>query len=156
MLRISKLADYGTLLLSTIASAPKRIYTSKALASQTHIALPTVSKLLKQFTRAGLLQSQRGAQGGYRLARAPTMISVAEVIAAIDGRMAMTECSLHSSNCSLEAMCQVRGHWQIINEAIETALDSLTLADMIRTRMQPILVDVSHLKSLAQAEQVVE
>jgi len=94
MLRLSKLTDYGMVVMTALARAPQGLRNAADLADETHIGAPTVSKLLKRLGRAGLVESERGAQGGYRLARAPSKIDVAEVIAAIEGPIGLTECSV--------------------------------------------------------------
>ena len=130
MLRISKLTDYGTVVLAQLARAPGERRTATAVAKQTRIALPTVSKLLKSFHRAGLVTSVRGARGGYQLARPPASISAAEIIDAIDGPVAITECSGDHSACDIETVCRTGTAWQRINDAIRQSLDGVTLAQL--------------------------
>lgn len=130
MLRISKLTDYGTMVLACLASRPDERHTATAVADHTRLGLPTVSKLLKSFHRAGLVTSVRGAHGGYQLARAATRISAAEIIDAIEGPVAITECSGHHSACELETVCNTGSAWQRVNEAIRRSLDELSLAQL--------------------------
>jgi FeS assembly SUF system regulator len=130
MLRMSKLTDYGTLVLSQLAANGTDPSSAGAVAGKTHIALPTVSKLLKALTRSGLVVSTRGARGGYALARAPDEITAAEIIDALEGPVAITECSAHSGMCDLEAFCRVGSAWQRINLSIRAALQQVTLADL--------------------------
>ena len=130
MLRISKLTDYATVLLATLAAEPARQYTAAELAERTRLALPTVSKLLKQLHRGQLLESSRGLRGGYRLARAPDAISAAAILDALEGPLALTECASASSHCELEGTCRVGGAWQRINVAIRRSLEELTLAEL--------------------------
>ena len=130
MLRISKLTDYGTVVLAQLARAPGERRTATAVAKQTRIALPTVSKLLKSFHRAGLVTSVRGARGGYQLARPAASISAAEIIDAIDGPVAITECSGDHSACDIETVCRTGTAWQRINEVIRQSLDGVTLAQL--------------------------
>ena len=130
MLRISKLTDYGTVVLAQLARAPGERRTATAVAQQTRIAQPTVSKLLKSFHRAGLVTSVRGARGGYQLARPPASISAAEIIDAIDGPVAITECSGDHSACDIETVCRTGTAWQRINDAIRQSLDGVTLAQL--------------------------
>jgi FeS assembly SUF system regulator len=130
MLRISKLTDYGTVVLAQLARAPGERRTATAVAKQTRIALPTVSKLLTSFHRAGLVTSVRGARGGYQLARPPGSISAAEIIDAIDGPVAITECSGVHSACDIETVCRTGTAWQRINEAIRQSLDGVTLSQL--------------------------
>jgi FeS assembly SUF system regulator len=130
MLRISKLTDYGTMVLAALAARPQHRYTATAVAERTRLGLPTVSKLLKSFHRAGLVTSVRGAHGGYQLARPATSISAAEIIDAIEGPVAITECSGHHSACDLETVCSTGSAWQRVNTAIRRSLDELSLAQL--------------------------
>ena len=132
MIRLSKFADYGIVLLTYMANGKDDSpQTARHLSELAELPLPTVSKILKAFSRAGLLVSHRGKQGGYSLAREPTKISVAQMISAIEGPIAMTECSSHAPGlCAMEQRCPVRGNWRRINEAVRLALDGLTLAVM--------------------------
>lgn len=131
MLRVSKLTDYASVLLGHLAHQPGRLRPATELAELTRLELPTVSKVLKLLASAGLVQSQRGVAGGYRLARPATEISVAQIVEAIDGPIGMTECSAQAGQCSREHHCTVRTPWQRISSAIERALTDMTLADMI-------------------------
>jgi FeS assembly SUF system regulator len=130
MLRISKLTDYGTVVLACLAAAPDRRHTATEVAERTRLGLPTVSKLLKNFHRAGLLTSTRGAHGGYQLARPATAISASAIIDAIEGPVAITECSGDHSACDFESSCRTGGAWQRINGAIRRSLDEITLAQL--------------------------
>lgn len=131
MLKMSKLTDYGTLVLSCLAEHPRRMLSAAEVSRQTHLAAPTVSKLLKQLARAELVISQRGAQGGYRLSRDPRKISAADVIDALEGPVAITECSSSDGHCDLESFCGVSTAWQKINVAIRRALDDISLAQLL-------------------------
>ncbi len=133
MLRISKLTDYGTVLLAHLAANQPQVCSAADVASATGIAPPTVSKLLKSLARAGLVISTRGANGGYELARSPKSISAADVIDALEGPVSITECSSSEGLCEHEDVCSVGGAWQRINVAIRHALDDVTLSDLIRT-----------------------
>lgn len=131
MLKLSKLADYATVLMTAVAREPARTHTGHELAERTDIPLPTVAKLLKVLTRGALLESLRGAHGGYRLARAAERISVADIIGALEGPIAVTACSAHGSQpCSIETNCATRANWRLINTAIRQALEAVTLAQM--------------------------
>jgi len=132
VLRISKLTDYGIMLLTHMARGPAVLtYSAPDLAARAHLPLPTVSKLLKTLARTGLLSAQRGVKGGFSLAQRPEEISVAEIIRALEGPIALTECSLHPpGQCGLEPLCPVGNHWQRINRAVQEALEGLTLAAM--------------------------
>ena len=133
MLRISKLTDYGTVLLAHLAANGANVCSAAEVASATGIALPTVSKLLKSLAKAGLVVSTRGANGGYELSRHPQDISAADVIDALEGPVSITECSSVDSLCEHEGVCSVGGSWQRINVAIRRALDEVSLNDLLRT-----------------------
>jgi FeS assembly SUF system regulator len=132
MLRVSKLTDYATVVMATLAAAAGEVLSAQVLAERARLEVPTVSKLLKQLAQAGLVLSTRGINGGYRLARAAERISVADIVAAIEGPIGMTECSAHAGACGHEPHCGVRVNWQRINRAISMALESVTLAEMLR------------------------
>ena len=130
MLRISKLTDYGTVILACLAATSGRRYTAAEVAERTRLGLPTVSKLLKNLQRAGIVSSVRGAHGGYQLARPAREISAASIIDAIEGPVAITECSGDHSACDLEQACSTGGSWQRINDAIRRSLDGVSLAQL--------------------------
>jgi len=113
-----------------MARSPELSYTARGLTERTHIALPTVMKVLKQLTKAGLLFSQRGSNGGYTLAVAPTKIYLIDIIVAIEGDIGLTECSLKVSRCDLEAVCTTRHNWQTISHLLYDALGQISLAQM--------------------------
>jgi len=130
MLRISRLTDYATVLLATLAGEPQRVQTATSLAEQTRIAAPTVSKLLKQLQRAGLVTSTRGLHGGYQLARPAAQISAAAILDALEGPVALTDCSVGHGQCEIEATCRVGRVWQRLNLAIRRALYEVSLAQL--------------------------
>ncbi|CAN5280993.1 SUF system Fe-S cluster assembly regulator [soil metagenome] len=130
MIKISKLADYSTAVMAHMAKNYLQIYNAREIAGHTHIAVPTVSKILKCLAQAGLLTSQRGIKGGYRLVKPAEQISIAEIIMAIDGDFALTQCSHTSSTCFLETNCATRANWRVINQAIYQALAGISLAAM--------------------------
>ncbi len=132
MIRLSRLADYSVVLMTHIAGDTGCLHTAAAAAAATHVPEPTAGKILKALSRHGLLDSQRGINGGYALARAPEDISVTEIIAAVDGPIALTEClDADGGACSLETTCPTRSGWHKINAAIRRALDAIALADMM-------------------------
>ena len=133
MLRISKLTDYGTVVLANLARREGRVCSAAEVADATGIALPTVRKLLKSLCRAGLVTSTRGSNGGYQLARSAADISAAAVIDALDGPVSITECSASDSHCDFESVCNVGSAWQRINVAIRRALDDISLVDLLRS-----------------------
>jgi FeS assembly SUF system regulator len=130
MLRISKLTDYAIMVMVELAESGDQVLSAQTLADRCHLELPTVSKVLKMLTRSSLVKSFRGASGGYRVEMAPDDISVADVIAAIEGPIAMTECSIHEGRCSVEANCNARDNWQKISRAVAGALERISLAEM--------------------------
>jgi FeS assembly SUF system regulator len=130
MLRISRLTDYATVLLATLAGDPQRVQTAASLAEQTRIAAPTVSKLLKQLQRAGLVTSTRGLRGGYQLARPAAHISAAAILDALEGPVALTDCSAGHGQCEIEETCRVARVWQRLNLAIRRALYDVSLAQL--------------------------
>lgn len=133
MLRISRLTDYGTLVLAYLSTDAATPTSAADVASATGIALPTVSKLLKSLAKADLVTSTRGAQGGYQLARSPNQISAADIIDALEGPVHITECSSADNQCDLEDICNVGGAWQRINVAIRRALGDINLEELQRT-----------------------
>ncbi len=138
MLRVSKLTDYATVVLAQMAKAPAEVHTAPELAQRTHLARPTVSKLLKQLARGGLLNSYRGAHGGYLLAWPPDQITAARIIDTVEGPVAMTECGLDGHQCELEHVCQVGPQWQQINRAVRAALEGVSLADLASSEAIPL------------------
>jgi FeS assembly SUF system regulator len=132
MLRVSKLTDYATVVMTVLAAAPDCVHSAQDLAEKVRLEVPTVSKLLKQLAQAQLVESFRGVNGGYRLARGPERISIADIVIAMEGPIGMTECSAHTGMCGHEPHCGVRVNWRRINQAIAHALDSVTLSDMVK------------------------
>lgn len=130
MLRISKLTDYGTVILACLASQTDRLWTAAEAAECTGVGLPTVSKLLKKLQRSGLVVSTRGSHGGYQLARPPAEITAARILDALEGPFAITECSGQHSNCGIESNCRVGHAWQRVNAAIRRALTDISLAQL--------------------------
>ncbi len=131
MFRMNRLTDYGIVLLTRVAREGRAGLSARELAEATKIPQPTVGKLLKLLVREGLLVSQRGREGGYALARDPREVSVAEVIAALEGPISLTECNLPVA-CEHETACPTRTNWQLVNRTILEALTRLSLAEMAR------------------------
>jgi FeS assembly SUF system regulator len=138
MLRISRLTDYATVLLAALAGEPARVQTAAALAEQTRIAAPTVCKLLKQLQRAGLVVSTRGLHGGYQLARPATQISAAAILDALEGPVALTDCSVGHGHCEIEESCRVSRVWQRLNVAIRRSLHEVSLAQLAGLDVAPV------------------
>jgi FeS assembly SUF system regulator len=131
-MRLTKLADYAIVLLTRFAAGgPDVVHAARDLAAETHIPFPTVGKLLKALVHAGFLRSHRGAHGGYSLARSPDEITVAQVITAFEGPIAVTEClGEPAGTCEIETNCPLRSPWERINAAVRSALDGLTLREL--------------------------
>lgn len=130
MLRITRLTDYATVILAALADSPGRLQTAPSLAERTHIAAPTVSKLLKQLQRAGLVTSTRGLHGGYQLSRPAAQISAATILDALEGPVALTDCAAGRGHCEIERTCGVSHVWQRLNLAIRRSLNSVSLAEL--------------------------
>lgn len=145
MLRLSKLSDYATVIMTHMAREPDRSYSAAEMAAAVAIAPPTVSKLLKILTRSQLLVSQRGARGGYVLARPPREISLAQVIDAVEGPVGIIECGVVEGLCAHEEGCQVRRNWQRLNRVIRDALEGINLGDFAQPAFQP--VDLAAIRS---------
>ena len=150
MLRVSKLTDYATVVMTVLAAAREAgaasVLSAQDIGQRAHLELPTVSKLLKQLAHAGLVVSSRGVNGGYRLARTAEKITIAEIVTAMEGPIGMTECSAHAGLCNHETHCGVRVNWQRINQAIAQALGSVSVADMVKPapkRHPPIPVQLA-------------
>jgi len=131
MLKISRLSDYSVVILNFLGKHIEQRFSAAALAEHIiYVPAPTVSKILKLLNEAGLLTSTRGVNGGYQIAKPPQQISVAEIITVIDGKPAVTQCSLGDNICEHEEVCELRGNWQLINNVIYDVLNNITLADM--------------------------
>jgi len=161
MFRLSRITDYGIVLMAHIAEqGDDSLHTARDLADQSELPLPVVSKILKSLTREGLLRSHRGSKGGYSLKRSAAEITVPELITALDGPIHLTECASHSGACAKEASCHVREPWQRINAAVEDALSRITLGDLISPvpgRIFPLLslgVDTREIDTTAEKGRV--
>ncbi len=129
MIRMSKLTDYAIVLLAHLARSEGTV-TAQDLAERSKVPLPTVSKLCKELSKAGLVVSHRGRHGGYGLARPAESISVAEIVEALEGPIALTEC-VHpgvQQACGIEATCLARDSWDPVSRAIQDALRALPLS----------------------------
>lgn len=130
MIKLNKLTDYAIVLMAELVRHPDQLLASQELALRCHLEPPTSAKVLKQLTTAGLVESVRGAGGGYRLSDRGRSPSIADVIQAMDGPIALTECSVHSGLCAQETVCGMRHHWHAISRVIADALDGISLADL--------------------------
>lgn len=133
MIRLSRLTDYGIIVMRYMGVEPERVHNAAEVAAEVALPLPTVSKLMRRLATRGMLASQRGAKGGYSLARRPEAISVADIITALEGPVSLTVCTTGRApgSCQHEPRCPVQGHWQRINRAVRAALEEVSLADMI-------------------------
>jgi FeS assembly SUF system regulator len=151
MIRMSKEADYGIIILAHFAGQAERLtHSAREVATETQLPFPMVSKILKILAREGFLISQRGAKGGYILERQPSRISVAEIIHSVEGPIAMTECIEAPGECKHEPQCRLRNNWYKINETVIQALRKITLSDMI-TPLPDLLVP---LRGIAEGRRV--
>jgi len=130
MLRISRLTDYGTMVLAELAARRPQLCSAGQVSDMTRIAHPTVSKLLKALARAGLVTSERGSHGGYTLSRPAEEINAAQILDALEGPLSITECSASDGHCDFEPWCHVGTAWQRINERIRDALGEVSLAEL--------------------------
>lgn len=131
MLRLNKMTDYAVVLLGRMAREPRCVRTAASLAEATGVPVPTVSKLLKALAGTRLVTAHRGAKGGYSLDRPASEVSVADIIEALDGPIALTACvDGADDSCEAESWCPMSGNWNRVNLAIRGALERVTLADM--------------------------
>ncbi len=132
MFRLGKMTDYGVVVLGQLAGQHGRTLSAPEIADATGLAGSTVSQVLKTLAAAGIVTSRRGARGGYHLARAPETVTVRELVVAFEGPLAVTACVEGATdNCAVESLCLLAGGWEQVNTAIRTALDSVTLADLL-------------------------
>lgn len=145
MIRLTRLTDYGIVLLTHVASQPAgSIHAARQLASETHLPLPMVGKVLKALARRGIVVSHRGARGGYSLARPPEGITLSEIITSLEGPIAMTDCvATSAADCEHAEHCPAQGHWRKINDVVTRALSTVSLADMASpSPLRPRLVQL--------------
>lgn len=142
MLRVSRLTDYATVVMTCIAAHPESVLSTAQIADETHLELPTVSKLLKSLGHAGLVESFRGVNGGYRLARPASEINLAEIVEAMEGRIGMTECGT-DGQCDRESQCGVRGSWRQISHILDNALRGVSLANMLQPPAPPAMATIA-------------
>ena len=133
MIKLSRMADYGVVLMTQLAREDGALTTAADLSATCALPLPTVSKLLKQLAQEGLLSSHRGTKGGYGLARPADDISMADIIGAVEGPIALTDCiEADGTICEIEALCPTRTNWRRINDVLTEALDGVSLVEMAR------------------------
>ncbi len=131
MLRVTRLTDYATLLLTALAATPDAVHSATALAERTRLELTTVSKVLKLLAQRELVIGFRGVNGGYRLARPPEDVSLFEIVESIEGPIELTECSSDHSRCEYQPWCGVSPHWRQINDIVADALRNVSLRQML-------------------------
>ncbi|MDR6936763.1 MULTISPECIES: SUF system Fe-S cluster assembly regulator [unclassified Luteibacter] len=141
MLRVSRLTDYATVVMTCIAAHPDDVLSTAQIAEEARLELPTVSKLLKLLGHAGLVESFRGVNGGYRLARPAEAISLADIVVAMEGPIGMTECSTAHGQCDRQSQCGVSGSWRSVSGAIDNVLRGMTLAQMLAARPKAPAMD---------------
>ncbi len=141
MIRLTNLADYGVVLMCRMAKAPQDLHSAFQLSQETGIPVPTVSKILGSLSKGGLLNSQRGLKGGFRMTRKPRDVSMSDIIEAIDGPIALTNCiEKGPGDCCYETGCSMRPHWQVINGAVKNALSGISL-DEVSTSPAPVVFE---------------
>ena len=130
-MHLSRLSDYAVALMTYIARHPERVHTVANVAAATRVPVPTVAKLLAKLRHNGLLASTRGVKGGYALVRPPAAISVTEIVAVLDGPIALTNCiGAGHGSCDIEEVCPSRLGLHRINLAVRKVLDDISLADI--------------------------
>lgn len=136
MIRLTNLADYAVVLASHLAARPDMLHTASELSAETSIPVPTVSKILGALSRGNILMSQRGLKGGFRLARPAKDISVCDIVEAVDGPVAITNCvSGRHGDCVIESTCSIKTCWQPINQAIRDAFARISLDEIVANSM---------------------
>lgn len=131
MLRVTKLTDYATVVLTVLAVRPAEVHSATELAEAAGLEATTVAKILKPLAQAGLVVASRGAHGGYKLSRDAAQISLIEIVEAMEGPLAMTECSAQDSHCGIAQKCGARANWRLINDVVADALRGFTLQQML-------------------------
>ncbi|MDX8382258.1 MAG: SUF system Fe-S cluster assembly regulator [Ghiorsea sp.] len=139
MLRLSKMTDYGVLLMSELAKSVDNIQQTPILSEHTHIPQPTVRKVMTALIQADFVESVRGINGGYKLHKSPSNISVRDLIQCLEGNIALTDCEMSGKHaCEQSDVCGTRTNWLKINQAMRDALQNITLEDMVKTSFTPI------------------
>ncbi|NDU85099.1 MAG: SUF system Fe-S cluster assembly regulator [Ferrovum sp.] len=150
MIRIGKLTDYGILILTHMAQDGERLFTAHEVSHAVGVPLPTTTKLLKTLVKGQLLESHRGTKGGYLLARNPEMISMVDVVTALEGPVGLTDCgtSQQPGECRRSVSCAIKTNWQRINQAVHDALAQVTLAEMRLPAVHPVHLPAPRAASL--------
>jgi len=154
MLRLTRVTDYGILLMTQLVQCQlndsNAKLTANDLAVATHVPAPTVSKILQSLLKAGLLGSVRGAHGGYQLSRPAAAISLRAIIHCLEGQIALTECSRELGVCDQSSVCSTRNNWKRINDAMHDSLENISLADMADDSFRPVFIPVKGNSSLME------
>ena len=142
MLRLTRVTDYGILLMTQLVSPDETLrFTANDLAIATRVPAPTVSKILQSLLRSSLVVSVRGAHGGYQLARPASDISLRDIIHSLEGQIALTECNLdQGGSCDQSEVCSTSHHWKRINQSMHDALANISLADMADEQFMPVFM----------------
>jgi FeS assembly SUF system regulator len=151
MLRVSRLTDYGTMIMSHMARSPERLFSAADLAATLGLGAPTVAKALKALARGELVSGVRGLRGGYSLSRPPEKITIADIVDALEERpFGLTECSATSGICDIEDACGIRTNWRSISDIVRRALEGVTLAEMARPWPVPLeaRIDADSIRSI--------
>ena len=156
MLRVGKMADYALVIMNALAKQPTVLLSMDALTQQTHLTIPTVRKLMRLLVNAGLVRSIRGSKGGYQLARLPEFISVVQILSAVEGPMAITECCDEDATCELSGGCDMESHWSSINQLVMHILGNISLADLKQDHAGPVIDLQAILQRLMNTEMVNE
>ncbi len=140
MIKIGRMTDYGTLIMTYLARDSERLHAAHEIAQAVNVSLPTANKVLKSLARAGLLESQRGIKGGYLLSRTPEQITMADIIRALEGPVGLTDCGTaqQPGNCNRQPSCSVKTNWQRISKAVNDALAGVTLAELSEPPVQTV------------------
>ncbi|MCB9978026.1 MAG: SUF system Fe-S cluster assembly regulator [Rhodospirillales bacterium] len=139
MIKISRMADYGVLILAELAREPEALRTASGLSDTTGLPEPTVAKILKTLTGAGILRSARGVNGGYLLQKTADQIPVAAIITALDGPICLTACADGvEDSCAVRETCSLKGRWNGVNALIKSALEAMTLAELLESGTEKV------------------
>lgn len=132
MIKLSRMSDYAVVVLEALSRQGDGSMSASQIAAGAGLPEPTVAKVLKLMAAGGVVVSQRGASGGYALARDPADVTVFDIVTSIEGRLGLTACvEGGGESCALESHCSMSGRWDIVNRAVRVAFEGLSLADMI-------------------------
>jgi hypothetical protein len=134
MIKISRLTDYAIVILYQMVREDRPVFCASDLATKTGLPLPTTSKILKKLSKKGIVSAQRGAMGGYKMEQSAPSVSVATIIEAMEGPIAITDCSdtdMERDTCRIESICPMRANWNRVNRVVRAALEEISLADMV-------------------------